>query len=75
MKAFKLFSNEEIELRKLLRKLQEYGEINCNFETFTKIYVDWFKITFPGRDFNPSIAINSDDWFLDFLKFLASKNI
>lgn len=38
MKALTIYSKGEIHLRQLLRKLQDYGKLNCDFETFSKLY-------------------------------------
>mgnify|MGYP005795670429 FL=1 len=48
MKALTVYSKGEIHLRQLLRKLNNYGEINCDFLTFSNLYEEWHKKTFPG---------------------------
>lgn len=75
MKALTLYSKEEIHLRQLLRKLNDYGKINCDFPTFSKLYEEWHKKTFPGRPVDIATAMCRDDWFIEFVNFLANKNI
>lgn len=38
MKALRTYSKGETHLRQLLRKLNDYGELNCDFPTFSKLY-------------------------------------
>lgn len=75
MKALRTYSKEETHLRQLLRKLNDYGELNCDFPTFSKLYEEWHQKTFPGCEINTMTAIFRDDWFLDFVNFLANKDI
>lgn len=75
MKALTIYTKGEINLRKLLRKLQDYGELNCDFETFSKLYEEWHKKTFPGCSVNSMTAIFREDWFTEFVNFLANKDI
>lgn len=75
MKAFTFYLKEEIEMRQLLRKLQDYGTCNCDFVTFVAIYQDWHLKAFPGTPVNFKAATFRDDWFKDFVEFLANKNI
>lgn len=75
MNALTIYSKGEIHLRQLLRKLQDYGTINCDFETFSKLYAEWHLKAFPGCPIDTITAISRDDCFLDFVNFLANKNI
>ena len=75
MKALRTYSKEETHLLQLLRKLNDYGELNCDFPTFSKLYEEWHQKTFPGCEINTMTAIFRDDWFLDFVNFLANKDI
>ncbi len=75
MKALRTYSKEETHLRQLLRKLNDYGELNCDFPTFSKLYEEWHQKTFPGCEIDTMTAIFRDDWFLDFVNFLANKDI
>lgn len=75
MKALTIYPNGEVHLRQLLRKLNDYGEINCDFPAFSKLYEEWHKKAFPGCPVNTRSAIFRDDWFLDFVNFLANKDI
>ena len=75
MKAFTLYSKGEIDLRQLLRSLQDFGELNCDFVTFTKLYEEWHNKTFPSCPVNTMTAIFKDAWFLEFVNFLANKDI
>ncbi len=75
MKALTAYSKGEIHLRQLLRKLNDYGEINCDFPTFSRLYEEWHNKAFPGCPVNTMSAIFRDDCFLDFVNFLANKDI
>lgn len=75
MKALRTYSKGETHLRQLLRNLNDYGELNCDFPTFSKLYEEWHQKTFPGCEINTMTAIFRDDWFLDFVNFLANKDI
>ncbi len=75
MRALTLYPTEEIQLRQLLRKLNDYGKINCDFPTFSKLYEEWHKQAFPGCRIDFTTAMFRDDWFLEFVKFLANKDI
>lgn len=75
MKAMRIYSKDEIELRLLLEKLKNYGELNCDFPTFSKLYEEWHRKTFPGCPIDTSTATFREDWFLEFVKFLANKDI
>ena len=75
MKAFILYSRNEIELRKALDKLKNYGKINCTFEQFNQIFVEWHEKTFPNCPVNIRTAFFRDDWFIDFVNFIANYEI
>lgn len=75
MKALTIYPKQEIHLRQLLKKLQDYGELNCDFNTFSKLYNKWHTKAFPGCPINTQSAIFRDDWFLDFVNFLANADI
>lgn len=75
MKALTLYSKSEIHLRQLLRKMQDYGKINCDLETFSKLYNKWHMKTFPGLPINTMSAIFNEAWFLEFVNFLANEDI
>lgn len=75
MKALTIYFKGEIHLRQLLRKLSDYGKINCDFPAFSKLYAEWHNKAFLGCPVDSMIAIFRDDWFLDFDNFLANKEI
>lgn len=75
MKAFSIYSKPEIDLRLLLTKLQNYGTINCDFETFTKLYRAWHQKTFPDTPISTSSVGFRDDWFRDFVNYLANQEV
>lgn len=75
MKALTAYPEREGNLRKLFRKVSDKGEINCDFPTFSKLYEEWHKISFPNSKINTMLAIVSDDLFLDFVNFLSNKDI
>lgn len=75
MKAFKLYSRDEIQLRKLLRKMQDYGTVNCTFEQFIFIYTQCHLSTFKGQPLDFSTASFRDDWFRSFVEYIANFDI
>lgn len=75
MKAFTRYTPEELDLRRLLKKLEEHGNVNCDFETFTRLYRKWYFKSFPGTDFSPNSVILKCDLFMDFVKFLENEDI
>lgn len=75
MKAFVLYPREKRDLYTLLDKLKLYGECNCDFEIFSKIYNEWHLKTFPGRPINNDTAIFRNDWLSSFINFLANYEI
>ena len=87
MKAFVLYPKDERALRQVLRKLQDLGTLNCSFEPFNKCFVEWHEKAFPRENwqkYNPNIPYRADpttsllyrnDWFDDFIEFLANYEI
>lgn len=75
MKAFILYSPEEFSLRQLLKQLQSQGKVNCDFETFSKLYKEWQEKTYPGCPINAEAVIYVDELLKDFVIFLANKDI
>ncbi len=75
MKAFILYSPEEFSLRQLLKQLQSQGKVNCDFETFSKLYKEWQAKTYHGCLINAEAVIYVDELFKDFVIFLANKDI
>lgn len=75
MKAFILYSNEEFSLRQLLRQLQSQGKVNCDFETFSKLYKEWQAKTYPECPINAEAVIYVDELYRQFVIFLANKDI
>lgn len=75
MKAFELYPQNEIELRKLCRRLQDYGTVNCSFEQFVSIYTKWHISTFKGQPVRYDTATFRSDWFRSFLEFLVNYEI
>ena len=75
MKAFKIYSRDEIRLRQLCRKMQDYGTLNCTFEQFVFIYTQWHLTTFKGQPVNFSTASFRDDWFRSFLEYIGNFDI
>lgn len=75
MKAFFPYTKDEANLRLLLSKLEKMGQMRCNFPTFCKAYNEWHCKTFPGISVNTSAVNFRDDWFLDFVRFLANYDV
>ena len=75
MKAFTLYQKSEIDLRKLLNKLQNYGKINCSFQEFCTVYNEWHLKTFPGLPISTTSANFRDDWFMDFVNYIINRDI
>ena len=75
MKAFTIYPKEKRDLCTLLDKLKLYGECNCDFPTFVKIYEEWHTKTFPERPINTSPASFRGDWLVDFIKYIANYDI
>lgn len=75
MKAFTLYPQQEIYLRQLLRKIQDYGTMNCDFEAFSKLYEKWHLESFPGRPVDAKTATFRDDWFRSFVGYLANSEL
>lgn len=75
MKAFTFYSDEEFGLRLLFKQLQDYGKVNCDFETFSKLYEEWLEKTYPTCPMNAAIIIKVDEVFTHFITFLANKDI
>ncbi len=76
MKAITLYSSEEIYFRKLLKKLEDYGQPNFDdLETFLKLYKEWHMENFPGVTVSAITATFREDWFKSFVDFLANKDL
>ena len=75
MKAFTTYDANEIPLRQLCRKLQDFGTMNCTFEQFVEIYNKWHLTTFKGQPVSYKTATFREDWFKDFLYFLITYEI
>lgn len=75
MKAFTIYPKSEIDLRRLLSKLQHVGQMNCDFPTFARIYEEWHKTAFPGVAVSTAGINMRDDWFVDFVNYLAKRDI
>lgn len=75
MKAFTIYPKEKRELYALLEKLKIYGECNCDFVAFNKIYNEWHLKTFPGRPISTSSATFRGDLLVDFINYLANYEI
>ncbi len=75
MKAFTFYSKEEFDLRLLFKQLQDYGKVNCDFETFSKLYEEWLKKAYPTCPINAATIIQDDELFTLFVIFLANKDI
>ena len=75
MKAFTVYNAEEVPLRQLCRKLQDYGAMNCTFEQFEHIYRIWHLTAFKGQPVSYKTATFREDWFRDFLLFLINYEI
>ena len=81
MKAFTIYRKEEITLRQVLRKMQDYGTLNCTFEQFNQAFIDWHEKVFPRENWQSNIPYKADpktsllwrdDWFIDFVNYLAN---
>jgi len=75
MKAFTMYSKEEVDLRLLLEKVKNYGQCNCDFPTFIHIYVQWHNDVFPGQKVTTGSANFRSDWFGSFLMYLANYDL
>lgn len=75
MKAFTLHPKGKRDLLILLEQLKNYGECNCNFNTFCKIYNEWHMVNFPGCEISTSSATFRSDWFTSFINFIANYEI
>lgn len=75
MKAFEPYSKEERNLRILCRRLQDYGKVQCTFKQFNEIYCEWHLKAFKGCPVSTTTATFRNDWFLDFVNFLANYEI
>ncbi len=75
MKAFTLYSPGELELRKLKRKLEEHGTVNCDFDMFSKLYEKWKQRSYPGTKITPNSVIIRCEMFMDFIDFLQHEDI
>lgn len=75
MKAFTVYPKDEINLRLLLAKLQNYGKCNCDFETFCQIYNEWHLNAFPGCPVSTTTANFRNDWFMDFVNYMAGVDL
>lgn len=75
MKAFTMYSKEEVDLRLLLEKVKNYGQCNCDFQTFVKIYIEWHKDIFPGSPVSTGSANFRCDWFGSFLMYLTNYDL
>jgi hypothetical protein len=75
MKAFTLYPQRERDFRKLLGKMNDYGEINCSFTEFCQIYNEWHTKTFPGSEISTNSANWRDDWFVDFINYITNREV
>jgi len=75
MKAFSLYPKEERGVRILLEKMKNYGQMNCSFEVFCRIYIEWHQNTFPGCEVTADTAIMRDDWFSGFVNYIINRDV
>jgi len=87
VKAFQRYARDEVALRKVLAKLRDLGTLNCSFEQFNDFFVEWHLKAFPLENWkkhNPGMPYKADPttallwndtWFMDFVEFLAGKDI
>ena len=75
MKAFTIYPKEEIEMRLLLNKLQNYGKFNGDFQTFCRLYKEWHKNNFPGCEVSVASVNFRNDWFIEFINYIANVEI
>ena len=75
MKAFTLYSKEEINLRILMSKLEKVGIMNCDFKTFSNLYNSWHLSVFKNCPVDTNTANFRDDWFGSFVMYLAKSDI
>lgn len=76
VRAFVLYSKDEIQFRQLLDKLKNYGTPNCNMQQFIYIYKQWHMEAFPGCKLDSgAAAMFREDWFNSFLQFLCNYQI
>ncbi len=75
MKAFTIYSKEEIEMRLLLNKLKNYGNFNGDFKTFCRLYTEWHLKTFPNCKVSVSSVNFREDWFIEFVNYIANIEI
>ena len=75
MKAFTIYPKEKRDLGILLGKLKNYGECNCDFNTFVKIYDEWHLKNFPGCPIATNTTGFRNDWLVDFINYIANYDI
>lgn len=76
MKAFTLYPPEVTYYRQLLTKLQDYGVPNFDdMETFINLYTEWHIKNFSGIPVKASTVLYREAWFIEFVNFLANKDI
>ena len=76
MKAFTVFPKQEQQLRQLCRKLQDIGEINCSFDDFCSIYIEWYHKTYPTSAKVSLVGVLTLDYvFWDFVNYIAQRDI
>lgn len=86
-KAFTPYPKNEVVLRKVLRKLQDIGTLNCDFVAFNSLFLAWHERVFPRERWEkatPHIPYNADpktsllfrqDWFYDFIGFISNATL
>lgn len=75
MKALTLYPKEEMYFRKVLNDLKDYGNINCDYSTFMRLYSVWHTKNFPGRPISANTIYIRNDWFLEFVDYMANSDI
>jgi hypothetical protein len=76
VKAFTLYPKEKREFIILLDKLKNYGDCNCDVDTFIKIFNEWLQVTFPGCKIDIATSVNfRSDWFASFVNYIANYNM
>jgi len=68
-------TKEEGDLRKLFREMQDYGKINCSFEVFCQIYIDWHHCIFPGENVMTVSDFFNNDWYPDFVNYISNRDV
>ena len=74
MKELTLYPPEELYVRYLFKSVQNYGVINCDLETFTKLYNEWCEKNLSGNS-GKVLQMFETLMLENFIEYLASTDI